>query len=68
MKLGIAIAIIGSLVAIVFAYMNVGIFLSGPNAADVNALLILVALAALLGAFPGLAIWCVAGLRRKDVK
>jgi len=68
MKLSIAIAIVGSLVAVVFAYANIGMFLSGPDNASSTALVILLALAALVGAFPGLAMWAVAGTRRTNDK
>jgi hypothetical protein len=60
MKLGLLTALIGRIACMELSYANVGVFLFGPAKPDAMALTCLLALAAVMGALPGLVLARVA--------
>lgn len=66
MKLGTVIAIIGALLAMIFAFANVGQYLTGTRDRGWLACILLLALAAIVGSLPGLIIRRLAAPRKSD--
>lgn len=66
MKSGLIVALIGSIVLGGFVFVNAGLFLTGPTGSDYVALACLLAIAAIIGALPGLIIARVAHNRRSN--
>lgn len=66
MKLGAVAAIVGSLIAMLFAFANLGMYLIGGAQPDWLAFILLMTIAAGVGAFPGMLIdWLAGGNQKK---